>query len=92
MDGKGGPAILTEVFGDIVRYTLSGNEDENLGILCTDLVEVLDELVSLFEVAANLDDLLDIGVSGELHGADVDLDRVSQEILSGVSSFRRAEK
>ena len=83
---------MTEVFGDIVRYTLSGNEDENLGILCADLVEVLDELVSLFKVAANLDDLLDIGVSGELHGADVDLDRVTQEILSGVSSFWRLER
>jgi hypothetical protein len=81
MNGKGGPTILTKVLGDIVCDTLCGNEDEDLGILCADLVEVLDELVALFEVTANLNDLLNIWVSSELHGANVDLNHVTKEIL-----------
>ena len=46
-----------------------------------DLVEVLDELRTLLKVAANLNNLLDVVIGGQLRGSDVDLNEVLQEVL-----------
>ena len=81
VDGQRRPSILTEILRNVVRNTLSTDEDQHLRMLLADLVEVLDELRPLLKVADDLDDLLDVVVGSELHGADVDLDEVLQEVL-----------
>ena len=81
MDGQSWPSVLTEVLGDVVRNTLGANEDEHLRVLLADLVQVLDELRPLLEVADDLDDLLDVVVGSELHRTNVDLNEVLQEVL-----------
>ena len=85
MDGQRRPSILTEVLGDVVCDTLCADEDKNLSVLLADLVQVLDELGALLKVTANLNDLLNIVVCGELHRTDVDLNEIFQEILKRVS-------
>jgi hypothetical protein len=43
---------------------------------------VLDKLRPLVKVAADLDDLRDVVVGGQLHRANVDLDEVVEEVLN----------
>jgi len=81
MDRKSWPAILTKMFRDVVGHAFGRNEDQHLGILLADLIEVLDEFVPLLKVAADLHNLLDIVVSCQLHGTDIDLNRVAKEVL-----------
>lgn len=81
MDSERRPAILTEVLGDVVRCTLGADKDEDFGVFVGDLVEVLQELVTLIEFRADLDHLCDVHVSSELHRTDIDLDVVSEEVL-----------
>ena len=81
MDGKCWPSIGSEVFGEIIGNSLGTNEDEDLGVLARDLLEVLEEPVSLVVFGNNLDDLLDIVVGSQLEGTNVDLDKVVLEIL-----------
>lgn len=81
MDGQRRPSILTEVLGDVVCYSFCTDKDEYLGVFLTDLIEVLNEFRTLLKVAADLDNLLNIVVGGELRRTDVDLDEVLQEIL-----------
>lgn len=47
---------------------------------------MLDELVALLKLAADFDNLLDVMVCSELHGANVDLDGIAQEILKDAVS------
>ena len=49
-----------------------------------DLIKVLDQLRSLFEVTADIDNLLHVVVRGQFHRANVDLNDVSKEILRQV--------
>ena len=65
-----------EILRNVVRDTLSTDKDQHLRMLLADLVEVLEELRPLLKVADDLDDLLDVMVGSEHHGADVDLDEV----------------
>lgn len=81
MDGQRRPSILTEVLGDVVCYSFCTDKDEYLRVLLTDLIEVLDEFRTLLKVAADLDDLLNIVVGGELRRTDVNLDEVLQKVL-----------
>jgi len=81
MDSKGRPAILTEVLGDVVRCALGADKDEDFGIFVGDLVEMLQELVTLIEIGADVNDLSDVRVCSELHRTDVDLDVVLKEVL-----------
>ena len=81
MNGESRPTILTEVLGDVVRRALGSDEDKDLSVLGANLLEMLDKLVTLLKVADNVDDLLDVVVGGELHGTNVTLDHVLQEIL-----------
>lgn len=81
MNGKSGPAILTQVLCNIVGHSLGGNKDEHLGVLSADLVKVLDELIPLLKVAANFNDLLDVRIGCQFHGANVHLNEVLEEIL-----------
>lgn len=62
MDSQGRPTILTEVLRNIICYSLGANEDQDLSVLLADLVQVLDELRTLFKITANFDDLLDVVV------------------------------
>ena len=80
VDRERGPAVLSEVLGNIVGDSLGGGEDDDLCVLVRDGVEVLDELSSLLKVGADLDELLDVVVGGQLHRSDVDLDRVLEEV------------
>lgn len=81
MDGKRWPAILAQILGNVVRNSLRADKDQDLGVLLADLVEVLDKLGSLLEVTADLDNLLDAVIGGELGRADVNLNEILQEIL-----------
>ena len=82
VDGERGPSVLSEVLCDVVGDSLGGGEDDDLGVLVRDGVEVLDELASLLKVGADLNELLDVVVGGELHRSNVDLDRVLEEVGS----------
>ena len=75
------PTVLAEVLGNVICDTLRANEDEDLCVFLRDLFEVLAELRPLLKVTYDLNDLLDVVVRGELHGADVDLDEVLQKVL-----------
>ena len=81
MDGQCRPSILTEVLRDVICNALRPDEDENLGVLLADLLEVLDELRPLLKVTYDLNDLLDVVVRSKFHRTDVDLDEVLQEVL-----------
>lgn len=83
MDSKGRPSVLSQILGDVVCNTLCPNEDKDLGILCTDMIEVLDELAALLEISANFDNLCDVVVSRQLHGPNVYLDHIIEEVLIG---------
>ena len=87
MDGQGGPAILTEVLCNIVRYSFGPDEDEHLRIFLANLIQVLDELGTLLEVAADFDDLLNVVIGSKLGRANVDLDEVLEEILGKVANL-----
>lgn len=81
MNGESGPAILAEVLCDVVGNPFRADEDEDLCVFLTNLVEMFDELIAFLKLAADIDNLLNIVVGGELHGADVDLNKVAQEVL-----------
>ncbi len=80
VDGKGRPAVLTEELGQVVSNTLGAGEDDHLAVLGRDGFEVANELAPLFELGADLDDLLDVVVGGELRRTDVDLSKVVEEV------------
>jgi hypothetical protein len=77
---------LTQVLRDVIGYAFGANEDQHLGILCTDSIEVLDQLCSLFEVTADVDNLLYVVVRCQFHRANVDLNHVSKEIPLQISN------
>lgn len=87
MDSQRWPTVLTEILGNVVGNTLRTDEDENFGILLTDLIEVLDEFRPFLKVAADFNDLGDVMVSGELHRTDVDLNEVLEEILTKIDNM-----
>ena len=67
MNGKCWPTVLTKVFCDIIRNPLSANKDEDLSILSTDDIKVLDQFGTLLKVAADFNDLGDIMICRKLH-------------------------
>ena len=81
MDGECWPSVGSKVFGEVIGNSLGTDEDEDLGVLARDLLEVLEESVSLVVLGNNLDDLLDIVVGSQLERTNVDLDKVVLEIL-----------
>lgn len=81
MNSEGGPAILTQIFGDIVGDTFGGDEYQNFSVLIADEVEVFQQFASFLKVRADLDDLGDVVVCRQFHGANIHLDEVVQEIL-----------
>lgn len=83
---QSGPSILPQIFRDIVSNPFGAYEDQDFSIFRADLVQVLDQFRPLLEIAADLDDLLDVVVRGQLHGTNVDLDHILQEVLH--KSFR----
>ncbi|KAI3481231.1 hypothetical protein L1887_56447 [Cichorium endivia] len=74
------PAVLAEVLGEVVGDALGAGEDDDLAVLLRDGLEVADKLALLLKLGANLDDLLDVVVCGELGGANVDLGKVVEEV------------
>ena len=89
MDSKSRPTVLAKILGDIVRNSLGTDEDENLGVFLADLIQVLDELRSLLEIAANFYDLLNVVVGSKLSRTNVDLDEIFQEILRRLVSEQK---
>jgi hypothetical protein len=87
MNGKRWPAILAKVFCDIIRNPLSANEYENLSILSADNIKMLDQLGTLLKVTADFNNLGDVMIRCELHRANIDLNKVLQEILKGDGKF-----
>lgn len=80
MNSKRGPAVLTQELGEVIGDSLGTDEDKDLAVFLGDLVEMLDKLGSLFKVSADLDHLLDVVVGSQVHGSDVDLNEVVQEV------------
>ena len=86
MDRQGGPAVLAKEASDVVSNTLGANKDKDLVLLVIhDLLEMLNHAVTLLHVANNLDDLSDTVVGSKVHGTNVDLNEVLEEI-SGESA------
>jgi hypothetical protein len=81
MDGESRPSVHTQILGDVVRNAFRANEDKNFGVFSADLIQMLDQLGPFLKLAANADNLLDVVVGSELHGSDVTLDKILQEIL-----------
>lgn len=78
---EGGPSVLAEEAGDLVSDALGTSEDQALvAAVLHDLLEVLDHAVTLLKLGNNLDDLSDTVVGREVHGTDVDLDVVVEEV------------
>ena len=84
MDGKSRPAVLTEVFGNVVRNTFRSDKYQYFSILSADLIKMFDQLGALLKVAADFDDLLDVVVGGKLHGPYVDQESWNFQYLSTV--------
>lgn len=81
VDRQGGPAILAQETGDLVGDALGAHEDEQLVLLVVhDLLEMLNHAVTLLALRDDLDDLSDAVVGGQVHGTDVDLDEVGEEV------------
>lgn len=76
-----GPTILPQIFRDVVSHPFGPYENQDFGIFRADLIQVFDQFRPLLEIAADLDDLLDVVVRSQLHGTDVDLDHILQEVL-----------
>lgn len=90
MDGESGPAVLTEEAGDVVGDTLGAGEDEDLVLVLAalhDLLKMLDHAITLLGLGNNLDDLGDAVVGSQIHGTDVDLDEVGQEVGGQVADL-----
>lgn len=81
MDSKSRPPVHAEIFSDIVRNSFGTNEDEDFGVLSADLIQVFDQLRPLLKLTANGDDLLNVVIGCELHGPDVTLNEILQEVL-----------
>jgi hypothetical protein len=81
VNGECGPAIGSKELGQVVGDSLGSNENKNLGIFARDVLEVLEEFVSLVVLGTDLDDLLDVVVSSQLERTNVDLDKVTLEVL-----------
>ena len=81
VNSKCGPAVLSEVFSEIVCNTLCADENEDLAVLLGNHLEMLDELASLLEFRADLDHLGDVGVGGKIERSDGDLHEVVQVVV-----------
>ena len=72
----GGPAVRTQVFGEVISDTFGSHENENFGVFLGDCLEVTQETGSLVVLGANLNNLCDVVIGGQLQGTNVDLDKV----------------
>lgn len=81
MDGKGWPSVGAQVLGDIISNSFGAHEDENFGAFLADLVQVFDQLVPLLKVGTDGNNLTNVVVSCQFHRANIDLNKVIQEIL-----------
>ena len=81
MNSEGWPPVMTKILCYVVGHSFSTDKDENFSIFLANLLQMLDEFVALLKLAANINDLLDIMVRSELHGADIDLNKITQKIL-----------
>jgi len=88
---KCGPAVLAEESSDLVGNTLGASEDQDLvglaGAGVHELLEMPDHPIAFLGLGDNFDDLGDTMVRGEIHGADVDLDEIGEEIGSEGANF-----
>jgi len=82
VDSQSGPAFRPEELGEVIGDSLGADEDDDLGVLFRDLVEVSDKLVSLAVGGSDLDVLGNVVVGRQLHGSNVDLNEVVLEVGS----------
>jgi len=82
VDGERGPAIRSQVLGELIGDSLGADEDDNLAVLLRDSFEVLEELATLVKLGADFDVLSDVVVRRQVKGSDVDLDEVVLEVHS----------
>lgn len=61
---QSGPTILPQIFRDIISNPFSPYKNQDFGIFRADLIQVLDQFRPLLEIAADLDDLLDVMIRG----------------------------
>lgn len=85
---KCGPSVLAEESSNLISNALSAGENQTLvATVFHDFLEVLNHLVALFEVGNDLDNLSNSVVSRQVHGTDVHLDVVVQEVRSELTDF-----
>jgi len=82
VNSESGPAILPHEFGQVVGDTFGSNKDDDLGVFLRNGLEVLEKPWSFVVLGHDFDQLGDVVVCGKLHGSNVDLDIVVEEILS----------
>lgn len=80
VDSQRRPAILPQIFGDIICNTLCADENKNFGVLAAYLVKMLDEFAAFLEVGADFNVLLDVVIGGQLHRTDINLHKVGKEV------------
>ncbi|KAI6773718.1 hypothetical protein HG531_000567 [Fusarium graminearum] len=84
------PSVLAKESGDLVSNSLCANENEDLVLLVLhDLLHVLNHAVTLLHLGNNLNDLCNSVVGSKLHGTNVDLDEVLEEVGSESTDFLR---
>jgi hypothetical protein len=85
---KCGPSVLAEEASNLISNALSAGENETLAATgFHDFLEVLDHFVALLKVGNDLDNLSNSVVSRQVHGTDVHLDVVVQEVSSELTDF-----
>lgn len=82
MDGKGWPSVRAQILGDLVGDSLGAHEDKDFGTFLTDLIKMFDQLGPLLKVGTDRNDLTNVVVSCQFHRANIDLNKVAQEILN----------
>ena len=85
MDSQGGKLLTLEMAGDIIGGALGAREDEDftgasIG-MGEDSTDVAEEQGTLVGFGANLDDLSNAVVSGNVQGPDVHLDKVVEVVV-----------
>ena len=79
---------MAQIFRDIVGDSFRAHEDQDFGVLGTDLIQVLDRFRTLLEISDDVDNLLNVVVRSEFHRAYFDLIRDFQEVLEDESALQ----
>jgi len=84
------PSVLAKEPSDLIGDALRPRENEHLVRLVPiihDLLQLLDHPIALLRLRDHLNDLSDAVVGGEIHGANVNLDEIVEELRSEIADF-----